>query len=132
MDNLNLTADNLKSVPNLQVRWILFIQSFQTKINHILRQIPPSLTDKFSKQFESLKENIFNRFIEEDTFDNDLKIRINQQIKLKISEGGFGLIDTNLLRFISYSASVFDCHNTDLKMKYNFINDQKKLKWMIK
>jgi hypothetical protein len=46
---------------------------------------------------------------------------------LKISEGGFGLIDTNLLRFIAYSSSVFDCHNTDLKMKYNFINDFKKI-----
>jgi hypothetical protein len=46
---------------------------------------------------------------------------------LKISEEGFGLIDTNLLRFIAFSASVFDCYNTDLKMKYNFINDLKKI-----
>ena len=119
---LKKIADNILKISNLQVRWTIFLKSFQTKINHILRHTSPSLTQNLTREFELLKDRIFESFIMEPNIDKKLKERIQLQIRLRISNGGFGLSDTTYIKHIAYIASFLDSNNEEEKF-----NIEKKL-----
>ena len=129
---LSEEAEKLVLYDDLQTRYLFFRYCFCQKINHLLRTIPPRLTQSFVVGFNNLKKKILCSIL--DKFNKDtLPDWLWTQSCFSVSAGGLGLQDSTSTAHAAYVASVIDCldsteaacpdvltHNVDYIESLNF------------
>ncbi len=88
----------------MQCKMLMLRFSFAQKINHLLRCLPPSLTNDFAKNFDALKISVFSKILGIDS--RKLNTLQQAQILTHIRDGGFGLGNSAATAPAAYVASV--------------------------
>lgn len=103
-----------KRLSSLHCRWSLARNSLYCKLVYIMRMVPPEYTKKFFLSIEDLDWSIIESIMKLDDLDhinaNDID-NLKKCSKLKISQGGFGLRDYELLAksaFLGSQLAIFE------------------------
>jgi hypothetical protein len=101
IQTLRVEATKLQEIPGAHLKFALFFNCFQRKINFFCRTISPVIIKPFLIEFESIKRSLLHNILGVPSLPDyawDLA-------QLDLSNGGLGLTDTTLICEAAYFAS---------------------------
>ena len=103
--------DKITRMKNVQHAWLLMYFCLNPKINHLLRQLPPSLSEAAARLHDGNLQRGLKTLLGWSE-DEELPAHVVEQSKFSIASGGFGLRDSVNLRHAAYWASWADTFPT--------------------
>jgi hypothetical protein len=104
-DDLHVAAERIKSYPDLQGRWILFSRCWVHKPMHLLRTVPPRISQQLFSNFERMKKEIIMSLMGYSTQDR-LDKNVYNSCNFAIEQGGLGFYKAEEIAPAAYLASV--------------------------